>query len=146
MNEYEAEKLDFREFSREGMLGSIDLDYPFSQEWIQCGAMKIDQRVVSCRMKTNYVDEEHDSAYVFSIPIIGLKFEFADSGYIAWEAWIAPSNKHAHQFKVPKNTESPTILRQEEELFIVKDFVPEANIELFNKLRGNKILIRQFIE
>lgn len=97
------ETMDLRGVTRPGSETRILLDTgDYSdggplKEWIRCGRIKLqapDRRgsrpwILSARAIAGVTDFEHDSAYIFQIPVVGVELEFVENGWTYLVAFIA---------------------------------------------------------
>lgn len=66
------------------------------KDWILCGRIKLqgpDRRggrpwTLAARALEGVTDFEHDSAYIFQIPVIGVELEFVENGWTYLTGWI----------------------------------------------------------
>lgn len=94
--------LDLRSVTREGAEAFLYVDTadysdngPMRQ-WIHCGRIKLqgpDRRgyrpwILSARAREGVTDLEHDSAYIFQIPVVGVELEFIENGWTYLSGWI----------------------------------------------------------
>jgi len=126
----------------------VDLSYNHRNiPWIVCGSINIrDENTFDiCAYLLDAVDQEHDSAKAFCIPILGLKFKYATSGSFCFEAYIHPRDPEG--FRVP--TSADELLKgakpckncsyNYEDPHIITEYIPKPNPMLYELLRGCKI-------
>jgi hypothetical protein len=92
--------------------------------WIQCGEVELRQFgqhttpywELGARMGHGATDFEHDSAWAFKLPLIGVEFESLDYGKVTLRAWVAPSEvkSMSRSFHVPRPGWNPLELPETE--------------------------------
>jgi hypothetical protein len=122
-------------------------------EWILAGQSQImlsDRKNdnVSLDARMDATDREHDSAYAFKLPIIGLRLEHVWYHTSHFVAWVNPNEPE--DFNVPDAGYNPTKdpnayrckeCKGKEAHIIVPNFVPPSNLPLFELVKGKKIEI-----
>ena len=124
--------------------------------WIICGEVNIQNEEQFCRIhaRMDCTDFEHDSAYAFSLPVIGLKFKFVTNHTSIFEAWVNPQSGEPYaDFHVPRpgydprkleGTEKCTDERCGETHLIIPEgyYQPPFDAELFKLVRGVRLDIQ----
>lgn len=147
------EKLDLSKVTRDSdthvtYIYVVDLHWEHRNlPWIVCGSINIrDENTADvCAYLNNAVDQEHDSAKAFCIPIIGLEFKYATSGTFCFEAFIHP--REPEGFRVPDSADEllqgaepcKDCAYDREEPHIITEYIPKPNLKLYELLRGCKI-------
>lgn len=99
--------IDLRKVTRKGgeatiLLDTGDYQRP-RQEWIRCGAVCLHGKhdgetpwTLGARAAAGVTDFEHDSLWIFQIPVVGASLSFIDNGVIWLAGWIggAPEDLH----------------------------------------------------
>jgi len=86
--------MDLTGVTRPGVVTSITLDgYPRS-EWIRCGVVVLQQQSrgpwrLGARAKEGVTDFEHDSAWIFQLPLVGVSLDMIDMGTVFVTGYIA---------------------------------------------------------
>lgn len=131
-------------------------------EWILCGESRLCPQKDSSRsdgrwrleayLTAGVTDFEHDSAYAFKLPLIGVQFDGVSYGRITVQAWIDP-NEDPEDVGIPLPGYNPMNLP---EAFTCKEkscgkphrIIPEgyyggppADPKLYEALRGKKVEI-----
>ena len=105
---------------------------------------------LTARMADGTTDFEHSSAYVMWLPLIGTGLDLLNNGLVWLSAWINPDVTAGDDFLVPaadydprKHPGTKMCEHCDEPHLIVPEnfFTPEANLELFDELRGRRVEI-----
>jgi hypothetical protein len=121
--------------------------------WVHLGEASIQSgregvNTIKSYMGFDATDQEEDSAYIFSINVIGLRYTSTEYGRSTFEAWIRPDDPDS--FKVPAADYDPIHDADAETCdgrhcggkpHPIVPYVPEANRTLFSTLRGREIQI-----
>lgn len=159
MKEFKLEELDFRSISRESDR-CLSVVYvfpdPYSPQkvWIRAGQaeIRIEDRSsrFTVRMTEGVTDQEHDSAYVLQLPLIGVKFTHVWSHQACFTCWVDPNDEEG--FHVPDAGYDPTKHKDAYQCdnkkycddvghWVVPYFVPPVNRKLYELMRGKKLEI-----
>jgi len=124
-------------------------------EWIKCGEIKLwrpdrpENPWILSSYFLNVTDWEHDSAHIFSFPIVGVSLLSVSYGYTTITGYIAGDQKSLEDFRVPDRDfrvplENCKYCKGEEAHKVAKDsnfYLPKANEPLYELLRGLPIEI-----
>lgn len=158
--------LDLRSVTREGAEALVSLDTgDYSdggpmREWIRCGRVNLqgpDRRgfrpwILSARAREGVTDMEHDSAFIFQIPVVGLELEFVSNGWTYLTGWIAgepddlriPTKPDYDPAKLPGAETCEDESCEEEHTIVPEGYWagPPANRKYWEHLIGRKLEIR----
>lgn len=86
--------LDLTSVTRPGAVTSIMLDDYERIEWIRCGVTVVQRRDrqpwrLGARAREGVTDFEHDSAWIFQIPLVGVALDMIDMGTVFVTGYIA---------------------------------------------------------
>lgn len=127
------------------------------QEWILAGEAEHQEHsvlmthTIGCRLKDGVTDFEHDSAWGFKLPLIGFEFQAIWNHVVMFNAFI--DSRDPKDFRVPNPGYDPIHHPEsvkckhctgEDKGHIILPpgfYVPEANQELFEKVRGKRVQI-----
>lgn len=156
-------QLDLRELSRDSdtCLTQVFLHPDWDRQndfvWIQTGQTSLRKRRESesepsydltCYVKEGATDFEHDSAYLFVLPLIGLTFASMRYQQAEFIAYVDP-NLDPEDFKLPSGDYNP-FKHQEaskcpsckgKDKHMLVPYLPPSNIELYHKVKGKKVSI-----
>jgi hypothetical protein len=121
--------------------------------WIQAGEAQIrtNEKDQSAELKIYWdgvTDEEHDSAYILILPLIGVTMTTLYYHTITLNAWVSPTDHES--FRVPSpgypnpstTHKCPTCNGNEDrEAHLIGPYIPKVNLELFKVLRGRRLEI-----
>lgn len=150
--------LDFRPYTGAGGETIVDFDprargEEFQGTWFRAGTVEIlegpeGEWRLSARYCGGVTDFEHDSAYCFVVPLIGLRLDFLRGGRSLFEAYVHP--RAGDEFRFPDAAEDPagfpgahTCTCCDEPHTIVPEgrYQPPRNPELYRKVAGRKVRI-----
>lgn len=139
---------------------TIEIDFETRFEWIVAGQSNLhrlndrnDGRWrLDARMGDGVTDFEHDSAYAFCLPLIGLVFDTTYNHRHSYTAWVDPNAGEPYpEFKVPLPGYDPT---KEAETFkctnkgctpkghpMVRRFTPPFEAKLYRAVQGKRVSI-----
>jgi len=105
---------------------------------------------LTMRLTAGVTDFEHDSAYVFQLPLIGLTFESLYYHQTTFIAWVNPNASEA--FRVPRPGYNPMTMKgattckecKPRHLIVPEDHFagPPTDLELFKLVRGKRVEIQ----
>jgi hypothetical protein len=128
-------------------------------DWILCGSSDLHTTrdrptgkwILSARMTEGVTDVEHDSAYVFKLPLVGLTFTDVYYHTSRFSAWVDPNvGEWLPDFRVPLPGYDPT---KHPEAFICTDckeshvivpegfYVPKFEANLYKLVAGKQVEI-----
>lgn len=152
---------DFRKLSRHSdrILSTIDIqDHDYRMfTWLTFGEAHLNQHstLKTWTLKAYLLDAtdvEHDSAYLFQMDLIGVEFSSIGYGQTQLGGYIHP--RDVHTFRVPPADYDPfkdaTVCSGskrhckwgEGKKHPITKYIPDANSELFDILRGARVEIR----
>ena len=154
--------LDLREFCRDAdtteTLVTLHWTPGREFEWLRLGQIRIVNRTSGSQdydlwtfdsYMGEHTDREHDSAFVLSMDLIGVKFQRIMYCQTLVTAWIAPDQ---HQFSVPgqdtdrfKDAEPCMECKgqsEEHRPHLLVDYLPPDNRELYKLVSGKRVTIR----
>ena len=116
--ELKLEALDLRAVTRDSNRAfcyiQLDADHEGMKPWIECGRIEIQSRgekfpqLLAARADYGVTDFEHDSAYIFRIPVVGVRLDMVYQGGTTLVCWIAGD---ADDLRVPTSSDyDPTKL------------------------------------
>ena len=127
--------------------------------WIKAGQVSLRQQkesspdgsyMLTCYVKEGATDGEHDSAYLFQLPLIGLNFSYMRYQQTTFTAWIDPTLVACgDDFRMPNPNYDPfkaedackcTSCKGTEKHWIVP-YLPPPNPKLYEKVKGMKVEI-----
>ncbi len=126
----------------------------FLIDWIVCGAVSMHREPnsswIEARLKYGITDFEHDSAFAFKLPLIGLTYRYTQRHCNRFSAHIDPHD--ADGFRIPPVGYDPTKLEgtrnclncegSEAHLMVDEDhWMPPSDKALFEIVRGLKVEI-----
>jgi hypothetical protein len=151
------ELLDLRPITRRSnrLLTQISLRksiYDFKDGvWIKAGeCFRIDKTLkewpsyeLSAKLKDGATDGEHDSAFAFSIPLVGLEYTGVHWHGVSFKAMIDPSvdSEDGRAFNVPSADFNPFdnpkhVCTQCDDKHIFTDYLPPHDAELYKQMSG----------
>lgn len=95
-----------------------------------------------------HTDEEHDSAHILSMQLIGVDFGMILYGQTEIHAYVDPNLSPYCQFSVPEpdydplKDATPCDHCRGEEAHLFVNYLPPDNRELYQQVRGKRIIIR----
>ena len=120
-------------------------ELPVDFVWIKGGMSCLNDRRFGMRYE-NAVDDEGDSAWILSIPIIGLKFICLDGGVSFFEGFVGVDfnsfNLSADPEEAAKALTAAATYRRGEIIRPSVRYSPTSNIEFFEHVMGKKVEIR----
>lgn len=149
-------RLDFRKVARQAPVEThIKLGFDgMNVLWISTSYFELREHmgwtILSSKVGHRATDEEHRSAYLFEIPLIGFSFIRMYSSVMCFEGVIAPpQDEHIlSYFRVPKE---PIDLAEADKCqdcsgnlaseHPIVDYLPPFDAELYNKLAGRPVVI-----
>ena len=154
--------LDFRPYTASGGETIVEFDdrLQFNDRpdglmgtWFRAGLVDITsgrdgEWKLSARYAGRVTDFEHDSAYCFTVPLIGLRLIFVRGGRSFFEAYVHPRNED--EFRFPTEAEDPAGFRGarqcthcDEPHTIVPEgrYQPPRNPKLYAEVAGCKLRI-----
>jgi len=161
----DLEHLDFRKISRDP--GRCKTTIMTEDEegsltpWITLGAVDImpvnssrspREWILKAHLPYGVTDNEHDSAYVLYLPLVGFETNFIRSNRVVFAAFIAGDVERIRDFRVPPQDYAPM---SDPDTYmceqckdgphpIISSFLPEntpKNVRLFKRMRGKRIEI-----
>lgn len=134
--------------------------------WIRCGQASIrkpnssdgSQYMLTAYLPAGVTDLEHDSAYAFGLPLIGVTLDGVDYSQTTIKAWVDPDPEALREFRVPRPGYNPMELPEAKicdarkhgyECYknphkVIPEGLyagPKPDAELFEAVRGKKVEI-----
>ena len=157
-----VEELDLRALSRDPykILTTIEVFHESTRiPWLKLGDVQLRERpkyhfpgiwALSAYL-SNATDFEHDPAYLLRMELVGLQLESVEYGNVQLTGFVHADDPDA--FRVPGPDYAPLrsatkctdkyCRRQEPHLIVGEgNYVPKANIQLYETVRGKRISIR----
>jgi hypothetical protein len=154
---------DFRSITRRAnrLVTTVNLHVHFEKfPWLifgQCDFQyheSLKQWLLKAYLPEGVTDPEHDSAYAFRLPLVGLQFSGLWYHQSHFDAWVDPSG--ADDFRVPKTGYDPLKLADtqtctdcDEKHLIVPEghYVPPFDPDLFKMVGGKRVeIVVGFVE
>ena len=159
-------ELDMRVFARRGpCLTRIFLqdDLGYDHSWITTGPIELRENrdgthTMGSRMVQGATDSEHDSAWAFEVPVVGLKLNQCTQGIFEFQAWLATASSpyETHRIRLPDGNPLDALLGdgdtgEEGEPYMCNEcevehpvirFLPDPSPGVSRILEGRKIIIR----
>ncbi len=134
---------------------TIETDFRMSS-WITAGEISLRARdsyhfkgICQLDARMNATDYEHDSLYALRIELVGVELNDISYGLTSVIGWIRADNLDSFRVPVPgynplkhkQATKCKQCKGKESHLVIPDSYVPPPNPELYNIVRGRKVLI-----
>lgn len=133
----------------------LHVDWDVRIKWLMFGEANMrcfnskKQWLLSAYLNNGTTDFEHDSAYAFRLPLIGVQFDDVNHQVTSFTAWIDSNNPS--DFGIPSSGYDPT---KQEGSFICKDckdeqhvivpegfYIPPFDQNLFDLVKGKQVEI-----
>jgi len=159
-----VEHLDLRNIARKGawcseieiFFGRDEEVNEIRQTWITAGLIAVRTETgsygsgtrvdITARMVEGATDDEHDSGYAFTLPLIGFKFLHAFGyGAVVFEGFVDPNldGYSISNFRVPSAGYDPItggeVCTECEEPHPIVPYLPEENVELYKRVAGKRV-------
>lgn len=166
------EEADFREITRYSELCltvvhiQLGEDVDPRTKWLVCGQSRlIPQRDrpdgtwrLEAYLPVGVTDFEHDSAYAFKLPLIGVQFDSVNYHHTQVTAWVdSNADGYFKDFAVPRSGYNPmklpgaelcdlkdhgyTCYKKPHMIVPEKHFVPPFDPELYEVVKGKKVMV-----
>lgn len=159
---FKIEEIDLTKVTRPGMVTSIIVGPRWERKkWITCGLVNISKSgesvELAARAGYGITDFEHDSAYIFRIPLLYVNFEFIDSGRMYFNGMIGgddpkdlrvPDSGAYDPYKLEGATRCTHCKGEEKGHLIVPEGYwsgPPANPAAWKALFGQRIEISMYV-